>query len=532
MKKLVLLVFLLCFLCSCKQELFPEAPSAPAAPVAQPQNVIVTDEALYQPLSDSLSEAPSQCDYIHYLRFRLATDNDTPVPVHAVIIMIPGTLGGAGSFSLLGRELVASAGMDYPIEVWALDRRANCLEDQTGMQEAAATENPQAALDYYINGSSIGESKFVGFYEPAETLFLSEFGLQLLMQDIYAILVDKIPDPAARKKNVFIAGHSLGAALAADFAAWDFDNDAATASDAGFNNCAGLIGLEGTVGIWSSSSTPERRYKKKLARLRASGSGNPLITPEAMALIEILALNAAFAPDAECTIFRSLAVAPATGRLVKYFTTYGLEPGAGKPALGDFHISNEAMLGIFSDDNFQPISIGRVSLGFLAGGPVERRGSPWRGGGLFAPADGDSGTFYTWANFDATGTADDPDFTDMTGRVVLTTAESEVTDIQKYARILFEDPLNFYEWYFPDRLNLDLGIAAAPYRASYGIATLHLGQIDDLPKIEFLARNIPGYDHLDVLCAAADRPQRRKNEVIEPLLEFLSEHSTGTVLVP
>jgi hypothetical protein len=190
------------------------------------------------------------------------------------------------------------------------------------------------------------------------------------------------------------------------------------------------------------------------------------------------------------------------------------------------------MLGLFSDDNFQPISIGRVSLGFLAGGPVVQRGRLFSSGGLFVPAATDNGTFYTWANFDTTGSADNPAYTDTTGAVTLTTAETEVTDIQDYARAVFEGPLNFYEWYFPGRLSVDLGIATAPFRARYGIRSDHLDGIDALPKIEFLAQNIPGYDHLDVLCAAADRPQRRKNEVLAPLLEFLKTHSTGTVLVP
>jgi pimeloyl-ACP methyl ester carboxylesterase len=403
------------------------------------------------------------------------------------------------------------------------------------MQEAEKTEDPRAALDYYYNGVSIDGSTFGGFYTEAETPYLSEFGLQLLMQDIHAILEEKIPNPADRTKTVFIAGHSMGAAIAAAYAAWDFDNDPATLDDAGFNNCAGLIGLEGSIGVWSSE-IPETRYEKRLSELRApaqSRSAGFSITPEAMALIEILSLYAGFAPQDESTIFRGIAVSPATERLIQFFTTYGLHSaGPCSPALGDFHLSNEAMLGLFSDDNFQPISIGRVSLGFLAGGPVVGRRSLFGGEGLFAPADAGNGAFYTWANFDTTGSTADPVYTDMTGAVTLTTAETEVSDIQDYARAVFEGGLNFYEWYFPDRLPLDLGIVSAPYRARYGIRSDHLDGIEALPAIEFLAENLSGYDHIDVLCAAADRPGRRENEVLAPLLDFLKEHSTGTVFVP
>jgi pimeloyl-ACP methyl ester carboxylesterase len=537
-KMLMALACLLLLACACtgKQELIPEQPSAPAAKIPLPQQVIVEQVSIYSPAPNGNGQAPAACDYIHYLRFRPKTADGTPKEVNAVIIMIPGYIGGAGSFNYLARQLVSLA--EYTgagsIEVWAIDRRANCLEDLTGMAEAERTGQPQAALDYYYGGVSIKGSTFAGFYTPQQTPYLSEFGLKLLMQDMYTILQEKIPDPADRKKTVFIAGHSLGAELAAIFAAWDFDNDSTTLGDAGVNNCAGLIGLEGSVAVWSSS-TPEKRYARRLAELRAPAPGQSAgfsITPEAMALIEILALYAGFAPHDESTIFRGIAVSPATELLIKYFTTYGLNSrGRSDPALGDFHLSNEAMLGIFSDDNFQPISIGRVSLGFLAGGPVVRRGGLFGSGGLFVPADTDNGTFYTWANFDTTGSEEDPAFTDVTGKVTLTTAGTEVTDIQVYARALFEGPLNFYEWYFPDRLPLDLGIAASSFRADYGISTLHLDKIASLPKIEFLAKNIPGYNHLDVLCAAADRPQRRKNEVIEPLLEFVLEHSAGTVLV-
>ena len=536
-KKLLCALWCVLLLCACKgwQELLPEAPSAPPPRTAPPQNVVVEEESIYSPAPSGNGHAPAACDYIHYLRFRPASDNDTPLAVKAVVIMIPGYIGGAGSFSYLARQLVALAGEAFPVEVWALDRRSNCLEDQTGLQEAESTEDPQVALDYYYNAASINGRTFSGFYTAAETPYLSEFGLQLLMQDIHTILEEKIPVPADRKTTVFIAGHSMGATIAAAYAAWDFDNDSATLDDAGFNNCAGLIGLENTVAVWSSS-TSEKRYARRLAELRTPAPGQSAgfsITPEAMALIEILALYAGFAPAEESTIFRTLTVGEDTERLIKYLTTYGLQSsGPSAPALGDFHLSNEAMLGLFSDDNFQPISIGRVSLGFLAGGPVVRRGRLFGSGGLFVPAATDNGTFYTWANFDTTGSADDPAYTDTTGAVTLTTAETEVTDIQDYARAVFEGPLNFYEWYFPGRLSVDLGIATAPFRARYGIRSDHLDGIDALPKIEFLAQNIPGYDHLDVLCAAADRPQRRKNEVLAPLLEFLKAHSTGTVLVP
>ena len=146
---------------------------------------------------------------------------------------------------------------------------------------------------------------------------------------------------------------------------------------------------------------------------------------------------------------------------------------------------------------------------------------------------GDSGTpgipgngpLYKWANFDEIGDAADPDYRDTSGSLTYTTEVSEVTDIQDFARLLFQGPLNFPEWYYAARLGLDMSAAAAPFSTRYGLNYLHRDKAASLPVIQFLASEIEGYDHIDVLCAATDRPQRRKNEVFEPLLQFLLENS-------
>ena len=44
---------------------------------------------------------------------------------------------------------------------------------------------------------------------------------------------------------------------------------------------------------------------------------------------------------------------------------------------------------------------------------------------------------------------------------------------------------------------------------------------------EFFASDLPGYNHLDVLIAAADRPSHRRNEVFEPMMNFVFSHSGG-----
>ena len=44
-------------------------------------------------------------------------------------------------------------------------------------------------------------------------------------------------------------GHSLGGPLTAAFASWDFDGDPATRRDAGYKQCAGLVGLDTTLAL-------------------------------------------------------------------------------------------------------------------------------------------------------------------------------------------------------------------------------------------------------------------------------------------
>jgi hypothetical protein len=132
----ILWCMFLLYACKGRQALIPEEPAVPPPRTALPHNIVVEEESLYSPAPSGNGQAPAACDYLHYVRFRPASDNDTHVPVQAVVIMIPGYIGGAGSFSYLARQLVALGGDALPVEVWALDRRSNCLEDQAGMQEA------------------------------------------------------------------------------------------------------------------------------------------------------------------------------------------------------------------------------------------------------------------------------------------------------------------------------------------------------------------------------------------------------------
>ena len=532
----------------------PENPLPPAEREPLPQSVVVEEQTIYAPAPRGNGAPPPECDYIHYLRYRPQTADGLPKQVRAILVLLPGYGGGAGSFDYLGRNLVSLAELNNAgsIEVWALERRANCLEDLSAMNAAEEAHDPEVAVDYYYFNKPVNGRVFPGFLRQDEVPFLSEFGLQLFMDDIFSVIFTKIPDPAVRKNTVFIGGHSLGGPLSALFAGWDRDGNAQTPDDAGYNNCAGLIGLEGRVSGLSVATLTEAAYTRRLADIRSGASPRYQqlagITPEALALLEMMGMFAAFAPDDESTLFQRVPYSRDVEQLIRAIHSRDLlQYLTGKPAFTDYRYTNEALLGIFIDDNFQPVPIMQASLGFLYGGPVVPKtflqfpagltgGGSGADGKLFiagdsgTPGNPGSGPLYKWANFDEIGDAADPDYEDTSGTLTYTTAGSEVTDMQDFARLLFQGPLNFPEWYYTARFSLDMSAAAAPFSAAYGLYYLHRDKTANLPAIQFLASEIEGYDHIDVLSAAADRPQRRKNEVLEPLLKFLLENSRGSVM--
>ena len=132
----------------------------------------------------------------------------------------------------------------------------------------------------------------------------------------------------------------------------------------------------------------------------------------------------------------------------------------------------------------------------------------------------------------------------------------ETTDIQDFARLLYRGPSNFTEWYFASRLRLDMGAAAAPFNADAGLTFFHNAKVNvpviafgaphgdvkdisgwneyrgSIGSTEFVTIMAPGYNHLDITCAAVDRPGHREKVVFKPLMDFVFRHSGGKVLVP
>ena len=81
---------------------------------------------------------PARYDRVSYERFG-------PASAKRVLILVPGTQGGAGDFSLVGPEIVKRV---KGLQVWAYDRRSQALEDHTRLRQ----RRPRPAFNYYLQG--------------------------------------------------------------------------------------------------------------------------------------------------------------------------------------------------------------------------------------------------------------------------------------------------------------------------------------------------------------------------------------------
>ena len=304
---------------------------------------------------------PARYDRVSYERFG-------PASAKRVLVLVPGTQGGAGDFSLVGPEIVKRV---KGLQVWAYDRRSQALEDHSGF----ASGNPDTAFKYYLGG---------GGFVPASAPFARDWGLKLALEDLRAVV------KRARRggRKVILGGHSLGASTAVAYAAWDFKGRP------GFRDLSGLVLIDG--GLLGTLAPPKLAdVKQRVAALR---QGDPFLdllgigVPWAAGVFSDLAgLYAKVLPDARATFIDYPAIPPALKAPV--------------PA------TNEGALGYAFDRTTSPAALAliHVRAGRLAATGDPR---PWQDG--------------------------------------------EISPIQNVARLFGRSPVDAAEWYFPNRLSLDV----------------------------------------------------------------------------
>ncbi len=579
--------------------------------------VAMEQVSIYSPAPKENGEPPEECDYIKFLRFKLRDSNYDPEDVStytntdAFLLMAPGILEGANGFEYIARNLVYIA-KEYNllnVEVWAMDRRNNCLED-TSMEEyleqiyyeghykdntyTTVEEKHDGVVDLAIAYIYEGEvlpngKKFAGFLKNKDVPYLSEFGLKLDTEDMFSIIMKMVPDLEVRQKKVFVGGHSLGGIHTSMFAGWDLDGDPETLDDAGYMNCAGIFCFDSTVAATSEVIQPfvdllpvgikdlienmtEGVYQLIVGGLR-TGLFPPLLPfpffdAEIMAITELVGCLADWFPDHEFTAIHKIpmnwnletTIQLLHSRTAEQFLQYN-------PTMKDFRYTYETLVGALFDDSMSPVGMIQTSLGHLYGGPVVRKnfpipdvlqdipvlsdflGAAFSTNDLYIPADegvvdeDGNGPLYTWANFDEIGNADDPVFQNIDGTITYTTMESELVDMQDFARALHIGPSNLVEWYFSTRPIIDIMAATLSYGPKYGLNFIHKDKVDDLPIIEFVGDEgvvaspiiqallpgepelLKGVNHMDPMFMSANTSSHRENEIIQPLIDFVVENS-------
>src|SRR3954469_14788510 len=166
-----------------------------------------------------------------------------------VLVLIPGTFAGSADFVGVGAYLSTHV---PNLQVWAIDRRPNQLEDTSYMLKALKGQiTGQQLFDYYLGW--IEHSNVQPHYQPlkdADFAFAKQWGLKLAMEDTRRVVA------LARRggRKVILGGHSLGASSVYDYATWDFNGHP------GYKDLIGMVAIDGG-GLGDSS---------KLADVKAS----------------------------------------------------------------------------------------------------------------------------------------------------------------------------------------------------------------------------------------------------------------------
>ena len=264
-------------------------------------------------------------------------------PATSVLVLVPGTNGGAGGVLPVARDIVQRVPR---MQVWIVDRREQAFEDTAAFK----TGDPQTAQDYYL-----------GFnYKPVrgdDAKFVADWGLKLQLSDLRSV----VRRAGADGRRVILGGHSAGASTAVAYAAWDF------AGRPGYRDIDSLVLIDGGL-LGSFDSADLARAKVELADIRSGkvfldilGLGLPEING---IFTEVGALWASKRPD-EPSVLQE----------------YPLLPDFVKPAV---RVTNEAMFGYAFDESTSPESL---SIIHIHGGRLADAGDPrgWEDGELTPP---------------------------------------------------------------------------------------------------------------------------------------------------
>jgi hypothetical protein len=336
----------------------------------------------------------NQVDYV-----RTHWDNGSGAPPRAILVLIPGFLGGATTFDPIARDLVAR--MNGTLEVWALDRRPNQLEDRLGGRFAVSgalapdcTASPPlpscsifVGAQFYAPDTDVAPAgdfpgpgdldlDLDGVFDPQGQLqddfgatrgpivlaqndvrFMAYWGLDTYFRD-WKLLIEQARARVGPQGVVILGGHSQGTTWASTFAAYDFDPDPARV-EAGHALIDGLLLFEGGgVGPGSATKPTYAQYLTTVDGL--DNPGGPEVFLASFSGIPLQALGTSGEVSAVAGFFQ-----PNEPALIQRTPTFGTGLVG---ILLSAPSSNRALGGLFLDDDFSPIGAFRASLGFSDNG--------------------------------------------------------------------------------------------------------------------------------------------------------------------
>ncbi|MFH5209352.1 hypothetical protein ACHIPZ_14275 [Antrihabitans sp. NCIMB 15449] len=357
-------------------------------PVYSRDGIAVTYVSYLLPLPADAPAHPAECDRVGFLRYRVADGPTNSRDADHVVVQQQGLGGGAINSDGVSFNTVNSArNLGTDIEYWALSRRSACLDEKFGFDVALRTGNYLDAVDYYFNGKELDGQKFPGFKQSHDLQVTDWMGIERIVRDQYGIMLAELPEQAERQQKFVCTGISLGGLVTGMFADWDFDGNAATNDDAGFNQCAAFAAQDTmiTSDPVAIQNTPFFRDVTDVIVGTANGvlqtgfragvlprtlGPAPVIGTKAFLIYRLAGLAAHLEPDAESQLLshlpHDLEVDLTLNTLFaptwSSFVTNGAD---GSGTIRDFRFTNDALLGVFIDNNSSNFSLLQQGIGAL-----------------------------------------------------------------------------------------------------------------------------------------------------------------------
>jgi pimeloyl-ACP methyl ester carboxylesterase len=277
-----------------------------------------------------------------------------PKKADRVLVLMPGTQGGAGDFTLVAQDLIEQVD---GLQVWAIDRRSQVLEDTSMFERALVGQaSLQEMFDYYLGWITNGgtPADHYDFVDANTVPFARDWGMKTALDDARKVVL------AAGKggRDVILGGHSLGASLTAAYAAWDFKGKP------GYKDVDGLVLIDGGL-LGSFDAYNLAQAQEQIADLETSNPFRDLIgngvVESAGLFAEVGGIYAGRDPMGSAANLQA----------------YPLLPDAFKPSMT---VTNRALLGFDFDRDSSPLG---ADLHVNAGG-LAASGDPrdWEDGGI------------------------------------------------------------------------------------------------------------------------------------------------------